>query len=529
MNKGRTIFSDATVIDGTGSPRFRGDLWVQAGRVVEIAPVAETHPAGWEVIPVGGKVVAPGFIDVHSHADNAAFLPDPDLSKICQGVTTEVTGNCGESLAPRTEAFMTDLAEYTERLFPPTVWRGQGFAEFWDQAEARGLMTNVAPLVGQGTLRILAMGLEERRASDAERRLMRDALRRALDEGAFGLSTGLIYPPGVFTTTDEIIDLASCLDGRIYATHMRNESDLLVESVQEALTIGKESGCRVQISHHKASGPQNWGKTTTTLELVMEARQAGQDVRLDVYPYTASSTVLTSCLPPWVEAGGQEAVLRRLQDSGERRRIYDDIEKGLPGWENEFGHMGSDVILISSTRDHRYEGRTLTEVAQELHVDPIAAMMRLLVENELRVSMILFSMDESDLRRVMTFPWTMIGSDGLPPGSGGKPHPRLFGTFPRVLGQYVRDEEWMNLETAVYKMTGLPADTFGLSDRGVIRPGAVADLVIFDSEAIEDMGRYAADAALPEGIKAVYLQGECVVEQGRYLGAKRGQRLKPMA
>lgn len=527
MSHSRMIFSDAVVIDGTEAVRFRGDVWIEDGRIREVTPVAETHPHGWQVIPLDGKILAPGFIDVHSHADNAAFLSAPDLSKILQGVTTEVTGNCGESLAPRTSPFLTDLAEYTERLFPPTAWHGQSFGAYWDEAETSGLVTNVAPLVGQGTLRILVMGLEERRATPQERQLMRDALRQALDEGAFGLSTGLIYPPGVFTTTEEIVDLARCLEGRIYATHMRNESDLLEASVEEALRIGRESACPVQISHHKASGRQNWGKTAFTLKLISEARKTGQEVRLDVYPYTASSTVLTSCLPPWVEAGGQAAVLRRLQDSHDRRRIYADIQNGLPGWENELGHLGPDAILISSTRDHRYEGQTLTEAARELGTDPIGAMIRLLVDNELRVSMILFSMDEADLRRVMTFPWTMIGSDGLPPGSGGKPHPRLFGTFPRVLGQYVRERGWLNLESAVHKMTGLPAETFGLIDRGTIRPGAVADMVIFDPDTVADLGRYAADPIPPAGIDAVYLRGQCVVQQGRYLGIARGQRLRP--
>jgi N-acyl-D-aspartate/D-glutamate deacylase len=527
MVQDRTVFTDATIIDGTGGPRVHGDVWVEGPYISDVTAVQETHAPGWTVVPVPDWVIAPGFIDVHSHADNAAFLQQPDCSKILQGVTTEVTGNCGDSLAPRSSAFRADLTHYLERLFPPTPWSGESFAEYWSQAEASGLVTNVAPLVGHGTLRILAMGLADRTPTTQERRLMRDALRRALDEGAFGLSTGLIYPPGLFSTTEEIVELAQCLNGRLYATHLRNESDELQESVHEALDIGRIAHCPVQISHHKACGPQNWGKTAATLEAVRQARQAGVNVRLDVYPYTAASTILSSCLPPWVEAGGQADVLRRLQDSASRQRIARDIEMGLPGWENELGSVGSDAILISATQDGRYEGETLTAIAQAMGLDPVRAMLQLLVNNDLRVSMIVFSMAEEDLQRVLSFPWTMIGSDGLPPGRGGKPHPRLFGTFPKVLGHYVREQALLDLETAIHKMTGLPAQTFGLKQRGVIRPGAIADLTIFDPQTIADRGTYAQAPVPPVGIEAVYLQGACVVRHGHYWGMRNGQRLQP--
>lgn len=520
------ILADAVIVDGTGSGRYRGDLWVEGGRVVRITSVGETHPDAATVISVEGKCVSPGFIDVHSHADNAAFLPDPDTSKILQGVTTEITGNCGETLAPRSAGFTTELTEYVERLFPPTSWTGGSFAEFWDDAARHGLVTNAAPLVGQGTLRILAMGLENRKPSASELGAMKDALNEALDAGAFGLSTGLIYPPGVFTETAEIIELARELRGRRYATHMRNEADLLVDSVKEALTIGRDAGVPVQISHHKAAGPQNWGKTETTLALIDEARQTGQDVRLDVYPYIASSTVLTSCLPPWVEAGGQTRVLARLRDADMRSLIQRDIEHGLPGWENELGSLGPAGILISATTDHTYEGETLADVAMALGVDPVTAMCQLLIQNDLQVSIILFGMDDGDLERVLRFPWTMIGSDGLPEGRGGKPHPRLYGTFPRVLGQYVREKSVLTLETAVYKMTGLPADTFGLTDRGVIREGAIADLVVFAPDTIRDRGQYAAEPVPPSGISRVYQAGECVVEGIKYVGRRQGKRLR---
>ncbi len=527
MTRRPLILTGAVIVDGTGSQRYHGDLWIEDGYVIRITPVATSHPSNATIIPVEGQCVTPGFIDVHSHADNAAFLPTPDLSKILQGVTTEVPGNCGESLAPRSPAFSEVLARYTERLFPPTAWNGTTFAEYWDEVEQRGLVTNVAPLVGQGTLRILAMGMEQRAPTKAERQAMRDALKKALDDGAFGFSTGLIYPPGIFTDTEDIIELAKELRGRLYVTHMRNESDQLEASVLEALAIGQGAGVPVQISHHKAAGRHNWGKTKHTLALIEAARQRGQEVRLDVYPYTASSTMLTACLPPWMEEGDERAVLSRLQDPAIRLRLGKDIDNGLPGWENELGSLGPEGILISTTATHTFEGHTLADVAQTQGIDALSALCQLLLDNSLQVSVVLFSMDEGDLKRVLRFPWTMIGSDGLPPGRGGKPHPRLYGTFPRVLGHYVRETSWLTLETAVYKMTGLPAETFGLRNRGVIREGSIADLVVFSYDTIADRGKYAEEPVSPRGISRVFQSGQCVVNGTTFLGPRGGKRLRP--
>ncbi len=526
MTDSVTILTDALIVDGSGCDAFLGEVWMADGSITRISAIGETHPSNAVVVDVGGRVLAPGFIDVHSHADNAAFLGHHDTSKILQGVTTEVTGNCGMTLAPRSDLYRDELAAYAGRLFPATVWSGESFRDFWQSAETRGLVTHVAPLVGQGTLRIMAMGLEDRTPTDRERQRMHQALRAAMDAGAFGLSTGLIYPPGTFTPTEEIIDLCRQLEHGLYASHLRGESLLLEESVAEALEIGREANVAVQLSHHKAAGSQNWGKTVKTLAAVDRARAAGQAVRLDVYPYTASSTMLTACLPSWTEVGGHDATIRRLTDPSTQRQIRRDIEEGLPGWENHLESAGVDGILLCTTADHEYEGQTLAEAAKCLDMDPVSALFHILVQEDLRVSMIVFSMDDQDLERVLRYPWTMIGSDGLPPGSGGRPHPRLFGTFPRVLGRYVREVPILGLEQAVYKMTGLPADTFGLQKRGLIREGYRADLVVFSADTIADTGTYGGLPSSPSGIYQVYQEGHLVVDGGQYLGTPRGRWLK---
>lgn len=520
------ILTNAVIVDGTGCDPYSGEVWVEDGYITRVKASSEMHPQRAKVVDVEGCVLAPGFIDVHSHADNAAFLDHADTSKILQGVTTEVPGNCGMSLAPRSRAFGNDLAAYSGRLFPDTKWTGESFEDFWQRAEARGLPTHVAPLVGQGTLRIMAMGLSDRPPSDRERHLMRDALREALDAGAFGLSTGLIYPPGTFTSTEEIIALCRELEHGLYASHLRGESVLLEASVAEAIAIGKAAGIPVQLSHHKAAGTKNWGKTVNTLAQVDQARAEGQEVRLDVYPYTASSTMLTACLPPWTEEGGHLATLQRLKDPASQGQMRRDIEEGLPGWENHLESVGVDGILISTTADHAYEGQTLSQAAKSLGVDPISALFHILLQEALRVSMIVFSMDDRDLERVLRYPWTMIGSDGLPPGSGGRPHPRLFGTFPRVLGRYVREMPILDLSNAIHKMTGLPAETFGIVKRGLVKEGYWADLVTFSPDTIADTGTYGGLPSAPCGISQVYQEGQLVVDHGRYLGKPLGKWLK---
>jgi N-acyl-D-amino-acid deacylase len=351
----------------------------------------------------------------------------------------------------------------------------------------------------------------------------------AVEAGAFGMSTGLIYPPGLFSDTDEIVEVMQGLpEGAIYATHMRGEGAHLRRSIAEALEVGRRSGAPVQISHLKSAGRQNWGGVAGALELIEDARADGVRVTQDVYPYTASSTMLTACLPPWCQEGGNPAVLERLADTEQLRRLRDEIEGGpSEEWENHVAGAGWDGILVSSTGSHSYEGQTLAELAEELGGSPFEALVTVLTQEQLRASMVVFSMCEDDLELALRDPFTMIGSDGLPPGVGGKPHPRLFGTFPRVLARYVRERATLDLATAVQKMTGLPADTFGLHDRGYVAPGRVADLVAFTGATVADHGDYRDPVHPPTGLAWVMQAGAVVVDNGRWLGLRRGRRLTP--
>jgi N-acyl-D-aspartate/D-glutamate deacylase len=319
--------------------------------------------------------------------------------------------------------------------------------------------------------------------------------------------------------------MARLPDGCLYATHMRGEGGQLPASIAEALEIGRRSGKPVQISHLKSSGRPHWGGVPGALEQLAGARAAGVRVTQDAYPYTASSTMLTACLPPWCQEGGHGAVLDRLADPATRARLRAEMEAGATDWDNHVAGAGWEGLLVSSTGSHRHEGQTLAEIAAELGVDPFDALVTVLREEQLQASMVAFTMCEDDLEAALRDPHTMIGSDGLPPGVGGKPHPRLFGTFPRLLGRYVRDRKVLDLGTAVHKMTGLPAATFGLADRGRIAPGLVADLVAFDPDTITDRGDYRDPVHPPAGIAWVMQAGQPVVEAGRWLGVRRGRRL----
>jgi N-acyl-D-aspartate/D-glutamate deacylase len=516
------------VADGSGAAPNPIDVLLDRDRIAAVEPPGKIPADAYAVRDLDGLVLTPGFVDVHSHADNAPLLEEDDTTKILQGVTSEVVGNCGFSLAPVAAEREQDLVALTRRIFPPLPWGWSTFGDLLGELDRRGYVTNYAPLVGHGTLRLAVAGFEARSTTPEERARMADLAAAAAEAGAVGVSSGLIYPPGLFGDTDEIVAILERLpDDCLYATHMRGEGGQLQASIAEALEIGHRAEKPVQISHLKSAGRPNWGGVPKALEQLDEARAAGMHVTQDVYPYTASSTMLTACLPPWFQEGGNTAVLERLADVDSRKRLRTEIEAGATDhWENHVAGAGWDGILVSSTGSHRHEGRTLTEIAAELAVDPFDALVSVLREEQLQVSMVVFSMCEDDLEAALRDPYTMIGSDGLPPGTGGKPHPRLFGTFPRVLARYVRERKTLDLGTAVHKMTGLPAATFGLTDRGRIAPGMVADLVALDAARVSDGGDYRDPVHPPTGIAWVMQAGELVVEQGRWLGVRRGRRLR---
>ncbi|MBV9407544.1 MAG: D-aminoacylase [Candidatus Eremiobacteraeota bacterium] len=527
MPSEKLVIASALVYDGEGGPPEHADVHVADGVIERVAPASDRHP-GSTVIDGSGLALAPGFVDTHSHGDNVPFQADDDTSKILQGVTTEVVGNCGTSLGPhdpaRADAFFAEVSGFFVGL--PRF--GPRFRDVLDAADARGYVTNYAPLVGHGTIRAAAMGDGARQAEARDIAAMGALVDEALDAGAFGMSTGLIYPPGVFSDTDELVALVERLGPQhIYTSHIRGESDHVVRSVEEVVEIGRRTGRRVHVSHHKTAGTANWGKSVETLRVLAQARVDGVAVTQDMYPYRAGATNLSAALPARYHDGGPQAVLARLRAPGVVDDLRTAIANGEPGWENLAKMAGWDGILLATTRDHRFEGRTLAEIAQDLGLDPVETLVHILLEEELVASMIVFMMDEGDIERIMCDPHTAIGTDGHPPGLGGKPHPRTFGTFPRVLGEYVRARGVLSLSEAIRRMTSLAADTFGLRGRGRIAPGMAADLVLFDPTTVADDLDFRDPVRLPKGIHRVLQGGRVVVEDGRYRGGRAGSRLVP--
>ncbi len=523
----RTVIKNGLVFDGLGAEGVLADVVID-GPLIEAIDTAGASDARGRVIDAGGLAVAPGFIDVHSHADNAPLLDRTDVSKILQGVTTEVVGNCGLSLAPRVPAYGTELAALCERLFPRLTWDWTGIDEFFARIDRAGSATNMVPLVGHSTIRLAVMGMEDREPTAAELAKMVELVERAVESGVFGLSSGLIYPPGVFSAPDELVSVVRALPpDLVYATHIRGEGAMLLDSVDEALRVAREADRTLQISHLKAAGRDQWGLVKAALERIDRARAQGTRVRQDAYPYTAASSMLTSLLPPWCQTGGEEALLERLTDADSIARLRRDVENGLPDWENHIKGAGYDGLLIASTRDHRFEGETIAEVAVALGCDPLDALIHVLVAERLQATMVMFLMSEDDVRAALAHEHTSIGSDGLPPGTGGQPHPRLFGTFPRVLGRYVRDDQLLPLGEAIRRMTSLPASTFGLEDRGRLTPGAVADVVIFDPGTIADDCDFRDSVRAPRGIRWVLQEGTPTVDGTSFLGTRLGRRLTP--
>jgi N-acyl-D-amino-acid deacylase len=488
------IIRGATVFDGTGSRGQVGDVGVSGGRIAAVGDGS----AGVEVDGTG-LALAPGFIDVHSHDDLAVFLmPEMDF-KVCQGVTTDVVGNCGLGAAP------FDWAKRSLAFFGADDRRGSlpewdGYRSYLDAVDKDPPSLNVAALVGHGTIRLAAMGNEQRNPTDSEMGTMFDLLAEGIEAGCVGYSTGLIYEPGRYSETPELVALAKDMapSGGLYATHMRNEGDQLVQSVEEAIRVGEEAGVPVQISHHKASGQANWGMVKSSLSVIEEARARGVDVTADQYPYTAGSTSLFAVVQNASSRGG--------------------------GGLGEVDWNG--VVLASAPAHPQWEGRSITHLAAEFDIPPVDAARRVVDAEGQGAVVVIHTMDEDDVRMVMAHPTTMIGSDGIPT-VGGKPHPRLYGTFPRVLGHYARQEKVLSLAEAVHRMTGMPAAKFGLAGRGVIAEGAAADLVLFDPAVIGDVGTYESPRQFPAGIRGVWVNGVRVVDDdGRHTGSRPGRALR---
>ncbi len=505
---------NGTVIDGTGAPPVAATVVVEGER---IGPVGPGVPPRGEIVDARGLVVAPGFVDSHSHAD-LAIIAQPILElKLRQGVTLDVVGQDGMSMAPvgrdATAAWRAQLAPLTGDPLP--AWDWTGFGEYLRRLDGRSL--NVASLVGHGNLRVLAIGMDDRAPAPAELRRMRDELDLALGEGAIGLSTGLIYPPAVYSTTDELVALGEVVAGHrsVLVAHLRYEGEQVVDGgMAELFEIARRSGCAVHISHFKSWGRGAWGLSGRMLAALDRARAEGIDVTADQYPYTAGSTMLGALLPPRAHARGPEGVKAALRDGATRAELAAEIERDQPGWESMARAAGWENIRIAGVRtaaNRATVGRDLRAVAADWAVSPFDAVARLLLEEDLAVSMIIFAIDEADVERIIAHPRVMTGSDGL---MGGTPHPRTWGTMPRVLGHYVRERGIESLPEAVRKMTSLPCARLGIADRGVVREGAWADLCLFDPARVRDRATYDAPTLPPEGVEYVFVNGRPAVWQG---------------
>jgi len=515
------VLRGGTVYDGSGRPPFAADVLVAGDRIARVGRVERNGDA--REIDADGRAIAPGFIDIHSHSDEAMFVNDAMESAVHMGVTLVVCGNCGGSSAPVSGLAEAELDRELARLDVKRTWRS--FGEYAAAVDRAKPAINVCSFVGHGTLRSCVMGAEDRAPTGAELARMKELLARSLDEGAVGLASGLIYPPSAFGTTDELASLCAVVrdKGGLYASHIRNEGAKLLDAVEENLAIGRRSKVRVELSHHKASGQRNWGKVKDSTALIERARTEGLDVTADQYPYTASSTGLAVTIPNWVHEGGTQKMCERLADPAIRARIR--------GEEVETGRAWDRIVIARARKHPDWAGKSVEQLAREAGRDPLEWTCDALVEHEGAVDIVHHSMSEDDVRYVMAKDWVCIGSDSRAnapygPLSFGKPHPRSYGTFARVLGRYARDEQVLTLADAVRKMTSLTASRLRLGDRGVVREGARADLVVFDPARVVDTATYDDPHRYPIGIEHVIVNGGLAIEHGETTSERHGRFLR---
>jgi N-acyl-D-amino-acid deacylase len=523
-----TVLRNALVFDGHGGPPVEADVALRGDRIAGVG--RSLSASGAREVDLRGMALAPGFVDIHSHTDLVLLVEPRAESKLRQGVTTEVVGQDGSSIGPWSEEEAAERA----RSFRSQYGIDLGFrdlAGFFRAVESRGAALNLASMVGQGTIRAYVVGRDDRPATEAEIERMRELAREALAAGACGISSGLEYTPSGFADTTELAALSEVLAGTglPYASHMRNEDDRLMAAVEEAVMVGRRSGAAVQISHLKAQGGRNWWKTDPVLRTIAEARQAGVDVKFDVYPYIAYSTGLANLFPVSARDGGTRAFLERLRDDDTRARL----EVGV---RDKIDQLGSwDAVQITSTGSEELSwaaGRRLGELAAERGEDPFDLLVRLIIDDENRTRMVGFGMTEENVAAKIAHPLAIVCSDGGAraiegPLSAGTPHPRTYGAFPRLLGHFVRELGTLPLEEAIRKITSAPADRVGLRDRGRIEPGAYADLVAFDPDRVIDRATFEEPHQYPEGIPHIWVNGEQVLRDGEQTGALPGRVVRP--
>jgi len=521
------IIKNGTVIDGTGIPGENRDIGIKEDK---IAFLDHCIPANnCPTIDAEGLIVAPGFIDIHSHSDFLWLIRPESDSKILDGVTTEICGNCGLSAFPLRGKVLERRAQGLAKYGIDLTWRSA--SEFYDVAEKARSSINRAFLVGHGNIRACIIEYENRIPEPHELLQMGKDLRESMEAGAFGMSSGLIYPPGCYAATNEIAELCKIIEnyGGFYATHIRNEGDKLEDALSEAIEISRLSGVRLQVSHLKTSGSCNWYKVKNIKTIIERAIDEGIDITCDRYPYIAAATDLDVILPNWVYEGGIADQLNRLKDTNTRQQIAKEVS---PSKDDAFWN----TIMISSVyydKNKWMEGKTITEISKELNKPPIETVFDLLIEEETRVDIFLFSMCEENLEKILGWDFVFVGSDSsMRANQGilkeGKPHPRSYGTFSRILGRFYREKKLLSLEKAIQKMTGLPAQKVGLNKRGLIKAGYFADITIFDPEKIIDRSTFTEPHQYSEGVEYVIVNGKIAVNNGKHTGVTNGRVLRKL-
>ncbi len=515
------VIKGAAIIDGSGKREpIKADILVEGDRIEDIGNFNEVEAN--IVIDAEGKTVSPGFIDMHSHADmTLPFAPYAE-SLVHMGVTTVVTGQCGISPAPISPEYRQVFIESFGTTGKSFNWDLiHSFGSFLDLIEKQGISVNMEPLVGHGTIRTAVMGFSDQKPTQDQLNAMQRYVEQAMEEGAIGISTGLIYPPGIYSDTDELIEVTRPVGkrGGIYFSHVRDESEHLLDSIEEELKISHATGAAIQHSHYKASGEANWSLAEKGLEAISKARANGVDMTIDMYPYIASSNSLIDSLPDWSRVGGLSKTIERLKDPAERKRMRNDM--GVVRWEKN---------LISGSPKVEHVGRYVADLAAEAGKDPYEWVFDVLIETHGDVARIAFGMSEENVRMQIQHELMMIGTDGYSiPLEGLKgeaaPHPRSFGTFARVLGKYAREEKILSLEQAIWKMTGFPAQKLGLGDRGLILKGNKADLVVFDQDTIIDKATFVQPLQYAQGVEQVLVNGQLVLRDGKHTHALAGKIL----
>lgn len=523
--KADVLIRGGLIYDGSMSEPYISDIEISGDRISDIGATERQEAAC--IIDAREMIVAPGFVDTHAHSDFTIIADPRAESKMYQGITTEINGNCGLSAAPLYGSVIEKRSEDLKELGIRERWKT--LKEYFAIVQQRGISINMATLVGHGNIRGAVLGYSDRTATRKNLDAMNVLIKAALEEGAIGLSTGLIYPPGVYANTEELLTLAKNLSDRssVFTSHMRSEGDEVIESVEELITIGK-AGTKVHIAHLKTAGKQNWAKASQIISLLNRCVESGMKITCDRYPYTASSTDLDSILPTWVFEGGDAAEMKRLSDEKLRKRIENEMLMSIE--DDTFW----DQVIISSvvTEKNRWmEGERIADISRKLRMQPLDIFFKMLVEENLRVGAIFSQMSEENLRKFLSLPFCMIGSDSSArcfdgPTKQGKPHPRGFGTFPRVFGVYVRDEHIIDMAHAIHKTTLLPAMTFGLTGRGHIKKGMYADIVVFDPQKIRDTATYENPFQKPEGIYHVLVNGVPAVFEGEPTGRHAGRILR---